>query len=115
MSKENFKNFARIHPELASFVDSSKTTWQKLYELYDIYGENSSVWNNYFKTNTNITKTSTLSDIFNTIKNVNLEELQKGLSNIEKTIGMIEELGLGKKSTPTSTYQERPLYKYFED
>ena len=40
MSKENFKSFARIHPELANFVNTNQTNWQKLYELYDIYGMN---------------------------------------------------------------------------
>ena len=52
MSKENFKSFARIHPELANFVNTNQTNWQKLYELYDIYGENSTVWNEYFPKNT---------------------------------------------------------------
>lgn len=44
MSKDTFKIFAGKHPELAESVLKSKTTWQKLYELYDIYGENSTVW-----------------------------------------------------------------------
>ena len=35
MSKENFKAFARIHPELANHVLNGEVTWQKLYELYD--------------------------------------------------------------------------------
>ena len=36
MSKESFKNFARLHPELATQVVNNKISWQKLYELYDI-------------------------------------------------------------------------------
>ena len=50
MSKESFKLFARLHPELADSVINNNITWQKLYELYDIYGENSSVWNQYLNT-----------------------------------------------------------------
>ena len=38
MSKESFKDFARLHPELATQVVNNKISWQKLYELYDIYG-----------------------------------------------------------------------------
>ena len=45
MSKESFKSFARSHTELANYVMNGKTNWQRLYELYEIYGENSSIWN----------------------------------------------------------------------
>ena len=48
MSKESFKSFARNHTELANYVMNGKTNWQRLYELYEIYGENSSIWNDYF-------------------------------------------------------------------
>ena len=34
MSKESFKDFARLHPELATQVVNNKISWQKLYELY---------------------------------------------------------------------------------
>ena len=43
MSKESFKSFARGHTELANYVMNGKTSWQRLYELYEIYGENSSI------------------------------------------------------------------------
>ena len=36
--KEEFKIFARKHPELVSFVKDKSMTWQKFYEIYDIYG-----------------------------------------------------------------------------
>ena len=47
MSKETFKNFVRNYPELGNSVMDNKTSWQKLYELYELYGENSSVWDKY--------------------------------------------------------------------
>ncbi|MDE5587479.1 MAG: YlbD family protein, partial [Bacilli bacterium] len=48
MSKETFKRFVRSHPNLVSHVNRGETTWQKLYEMYDLYGENNSIWNSYF-------------------------------------------------------------------
>ena len=36
MSKELFKKFVRLHPELGNSVIDGKTSWQKLYELYDM-------------------------------------------------------------------------------
>ena len=39
MSKETFKEFVRLKPELIKQVNSNKTSWQKLYEIYEIYGD----------------------------------------------------------------------------
>ncbi len=123
MSKETFKTFARLHPELGRRVMGGDTSWQKLYELYDIYGENSHIWDDYFQNATRLLSgaatttegaVASFSDLFNTIKNVDLESVQKGVTNLQKTIGLLQDLGLGsKRSVPD--YEARPMYKYFED
>lgn len=116
MSKENFKDFARLHPELANQVVNNKVTWQKLYELYDIYGENSSVWNPYFQASKDITKDTTINDIVTTIKGVDLETVQNGIHSMQKAIALLQDIGIGKgKDVAQSTYEPRPMYKYFED
>lgn len=113
MSKESFKSFARLHPELAESVLKNNVTWQKLYELYDIYGENSNIWDKYF------TKTlgdSKISDIVDTIKKVDLNTVQNNIESMQKAIELLQEIGIGKaKETIGSSYQSRPMYKYFED
>ena len=48
MSKDNFKKFVSNHPELVNYVKNNNVTWQSLYELYDLYGEDNKVWNKYF-------------------------------------------------------------------
>ena len=48
MSKETFKLFVRRHPELANYVLKNNTSWQQIYEIYELYGENNSIWNNYY-------------------------------------------------------------------
>ncbi len=115
MSKETFKSFARIHPELAKNVMAGKTSWQRLYELYDIYGENNSVWNDFFDTAIPTTQ-NTFKELFNTFRNLDMESVQKGVTNLQKTIGLLQDIGLGSKDTPQKpAYEPRPLYKYFED
>lgn len=47
MKQEEFKNFVRTKPELIKYVQNGKMTWQKFYELYDLYGTDESVWNKY--------------------------------------------------------------------
>ena len=120
MSKESFKSFARNHTELANYVMSEKTSWQKLYELYEIYGENSSIWSDYFKnTPTAVTETADLSsnikELMQNIKNIDLNSVQKGITNIQKALGLLQDIGLGQGKTPQSTYERRPLYEHFDD
>lgn len=121
MSKETFKLFARNHPELASAVMKGQASWQKLYELYDIYGETNSVWDSYFNTVKTVESTfqpNTFRDFFNTFKNIDLDSVQKGVNNLQKTVGLLQDIGLGSKNrnqAADSSYEPRPMYKYFED
>lgn len=124
MSKESFKSFARSHTELANYVMNGKTNWQRLYELYEIYGENSSIWKDYFSStndadittrDTDISELSTnFKDLVGHIKNIDLDSVQKGITNIQKALGVLQEIGIGKNNI-TSTYEPRPLYQHFDD
>lgn len=122
--KEEFKLFVKNHPELIKFVKSNEMSWQKFYEIYDIYGNNNEVWNKYFSkldeevTNETETKENfTVSDLINMAKNVDLNSVQKNITNISKALGLVQSL-ITKDSSGVSTentYTPRPLYKKFED
>ena len=118
MSKETFKLFARNHPELAKYVLNQETTWQKLYELYEIYGEDNSIWKDYLEVSNNLTspKPASFNDLINIIKNIDLDSVQKGVTNLQKTIGLLQDIGIGTTSnSKNDSYETRPLYQYFED
>lgn len=110
MSKESFKIFAKQHPELAEKVLKGTTSWQQLYELYEIYGEQNQIWNNIL--DNKITDTTSFKEVFNTLKNLDMDSVQKGITNLQKTISLLQDIGLPKKE---STYEPRPIYKSFED
>lgn len=112
MSKDTFKIFAGKHPELAATVLKSKTTWQKLYELYDIYGENSTVWDNFF---TSQPAKEPLKELFQTFKNLDMEQVQKGVTSLQKTIGLLQDIGLNNNDLVRPQYEPKPLYTYFDD
>ena len=117
MSKESFTLFVRNYPELSRSVLSNKTTWQQLYELYDMYGEDSSVWDKYiFKSSDTVSKASdsSLNELINMIKKVDLNSVQKGVNNIQKTIGLLQDIGIGS-SKSEEVYEPRPLYQKFDD
>lgn len=116
MSKESFKSFARLHPELATTVLKGNASWQQLYEIYEIYGESNNIWKNYFTTNSisdNITNsTTTIKDFVNTFKNLDMDSVQKGITNIQKTIGLLQDIGIGSKN---NRYDASSIYKRFDD
>ena len=126
MAKEDFKRFVRSHPELISYVNGGKMSWQRFYEMYDIYGENNSVWLKYQEvgdvnssntksTTKNITSTvgdTSLKDLFNMVKKIDLESVRKGAEGLQKAIALVQDFGSSKT---TNNYQARPLYKHLED
>lgn len=116
MSKDNFKVFVRNHPELVKYVNNNSMTWQKFYDMYDLYGEENGVWDSYFEGVTLSNKSSNIKELINMVKNVDLDSVQKGISGMQKAIGLIQELGIGNKNVENNYVEEtKPIYKYFED
>lgn len=124
MSKDDFKRFVRSHPELVNHVNNGTMSWQKFYEMYDIYGENNSIWTKYQETNestdNNDTKSSfstvgdtSLKDLFNMVKKIDLESVRKGAEGLQKAIALVQDFGTSNNTS--NNYQARPLYKHLED
>lgn len=127
MAKDDFKRFVRSHPDLIQYVNNGSMSWQKFYEMYDIYGENSNVWDKYNNislnsettsdTDTTKSKISTVGDtslkeLFNMVKKIDLESVRKGAEGLQKAIALVQDFG---STTKTNNYQARPLYKHLED
>ena len=125
MAKEDFKRFVRSHPELIKYVNNGSMSWQKFYEMYDIYGENNSVWLKYQNQEIGDTKSTnetkkiastvgdtSLKDLFNMVKKIDLDSVRKGAEGLQKAIALVQDCG-GSKTA--NNYQARPLYKHLED
>lgn len=113
--KELFKNFARMHPELVSYIKNGQMTWQSFYELYDIYGEDKSAWSPYF------TKTTEVSaeNITSKLKNIDVNSIQEHIKTAQKALDLVSELtGKTETTSPLSAAVPkvpRPLNHFFED
>ena len=118
MSMETFKAFVRQRPMLNEHVLKGEVTWQKFYEMYEMYGENSSVWEKFLNVGNNVNQnTFSFKDMFSSFKNMDMNELQKGISSVQKGLEYVKDLFLekGKDTTIKKPYEPRPMYKYFDD
>lgn len=110
---DNFKLFVRDNPTFATYIRDGNMTWQKFYELYDMYGENSSVWDEYREEHR---RGATINDIVNMAKNIDMNKLQDGVNSLSKAVGLFSDLFTSKTpGTGGSTYKPRAVYKRFED
>ena len=107
--KDEFKLFVKKHPELIDKVNKNETSWQKLFEIYSLYGEEDNVWNKYFNK-----ESTSVNDIINMVKNVDLDSVQKNITNISKALGLVQSL-ITKDEINKDTYTPRPLYKKFKN
>ena len=118
MSKIEFKEFVRKNPNLITYVEKNETTWQKLYELYDLYGDDNEVWDKYKnnpKENTSKDVNPTFKDLINMVKGIDLNTVQKGLNSLDKAIETFKDLANNSKTPNINNYEPRPTYRYFED
>lgn len=119
---DNFKLFVKNNPNLITYVKNNTMSWQKFYELYDLYGEDNNVWNEYLNKDTTVNTTKTeskksnkFSDILDMAKNLDANKLQDGISSVQKAIGLIGDILVKDKKPDASTYNPRPIYRRFDD
>lgn len=124
MSKiDEFKSFVRENPKLINYVKNNEKTWQNFYEMYDIYGSDNEVWNEYLKEQpekkeqTKKTTIPTFNDIINMTKNMDVNKVQEGITSLQKAIALFSDLFTKNdtNTTNSSSYTPRPIYRSFED
>ena len=124
MKKEEFKEFVKQNPKLINFVKTGEMTWQKYYELYELYGSDSKVWEPYLEVEEEKKEEKiksglagfALGDFIKWLKNVDLDGLQEGIGNVQRVLGVVQDFSKKNNGEDIKqTYKPRPLYKHFED
>ena len=117
--KEEFKNFASRHPELVHHVKTGEMSWQKFYEIYDIYGENDEAWRDYFSHNDDTPYSSgDFSSFTDKLKGIDMNSIQEHIKTAQKALNLVSELtskGAENVSSIKGPVTPRPLNKFFED
>lgn len=94
-------------------------TWQKFYEIYDLYGTDENVWNKYLDTDRSI-KENSFFKLTDMVKNVDVDSIKSHINTAQKAIDFVQDL---TKKSPQSGLDNltkgpvasRPLNKFFED
>ena len=118
-NKEEFKEFVKKNPRLITFIKNGDMTWQKFYEIYDLYGGESDAWKDFLSASVETTtsaesKSQATSDLMSWIKGIDLDSVREGVNSLQRVIGVMQDFG-SSKQTKTEEYKPRPLYKHFED
>ena len=121
---DDFKLFVKNNPNLITYVRNNTMSWQKFYELYDLYGEDNNIWSEYLNNKSTVStqeketkKSSKFTDILDMAKNIDTNKLQDSISSVQKAIGLIGDMLVKDKKpdTSASTYSPRPIYRRFDD
>ena len=115
-----FKEFVRNNPFLIDYIKKGDTTWQKMYEIYDLYGEDEDAWSKFLikedKKSSSIKNNNYFEELVNMAKKIEVDKVQEGITSLQKTLGLFGELFTSNSNhANTNSYNPRPLYRRFED
>ncbi len=108
MAKEDFIRFVKSNPSLVDYVRKNNDSWQNLYEVYALYGEDDRVWRKYLNN-----RDSSIDELVSLIKNVNLESIRRVVDGLQKTISLVQQIG--SKEEYKQPYEKSPVYEDLDD
>lgn len=118
MSKlAEFKKFIASHPEFAKSIVEKNYSYQTLYETYDMYGEEASIWSELAATTS---KTSiNLKSITSLLKKINPDNIQNNLGTVQKAVKLLEDISslrdTGKKEKENESTNYKEVDKFYSD
>ena len=93
MEIEKFQSFIKTMPLIKEDVLNGKYSWQQLYELYALYGEDDSFWDAYKKKNVD------MNSIIDMIKKIDLNMISENIDYLMKILNMFSSLTQKKEKT----------------
>lgn len=115
---EEFKEFAKLHPELINSIKDNSMTWQKFYELYDIYKDDENVWKPYLNKKEDNNHLN-INEISNIVKNIDSSKIQKHLSTAQKALNFLGDITSKSNTSSVDVVKgpttPRPINKFYGD
>ncbi len=93
-----FKDFVKDKPFLQEKVNKKETTWQSLYETYDLLGESADIFKENKEETRNSASGGNTANLLKMLEGVNLEKINENLEGVKKILGVLGEFT--KKEEP---------------
>ena len=109
-----FKEFIKDKEFLIDKVNAGETSWQKLYEIYDLYGEDASIFKIEANSNENEEKANNegkVNSILKAFEGVDVNKINENLEGVRKILAVLSEFSKKDDVKPKRTY-ERPNNRY---
>lgn len=110
---DDFKKFVSQKPYLKDKINRKETTWQELYEHYDLYGEDDELFkDNEEKENMDDNDSSNqekgLNGLFDMLSGIDIDKIADGLSGMRKVLGILSELTQNQDNVNDFSKRSKP-------
>ena len=121
---EEFKSFIQDKPYLKDKVKNNKTTWQELFERYDLYGEKDEIFQNEIKEEIeekegteekNSKSEESFSSFFNMLSGIDVDKISDGLNGMKKILSILSEITTTEDIGNVSSRRNQKPYKRDDD
>lgn len=120
---DEFKEFIKDNPHLKTRVDNKETSWQALYENFDIFGkEHESFRKDYKKQESTKSKDTSeaeaaaagtgLGTLLKAFEGVNLNKVSENLEGVKKILGVLGEFTKKEEPSTGRRVKDQPLRRY---
>ncbi|MGM9928983.1 MAG: spore coat protein YlbD [Bacillus sp. (in: firmicutes)] len=121
-SLEKFKAFVRKHPSLVQEVRRGIYTWQEIYEDWYLLGEEHDIWRRFRDPGAaeervqespedKKIENEAVSSFLDSLKNVDVQSMQKHVSNLSQALGAISGVISQFQSPPKEKEKEKETSK----
>ena len=107
--KEEFKSFIKNKEFLIDKVNKGETTWQKLYEIYDLYGESASIFKDVKKEED--VKDNKANSLLKAFEDIDVNKINENLEGVRKILAVLGEFTKKDDSKAKRVYS-RPTSNY---
>ena len=125
---QEFKSFIKTKPEVLEKIHNNELTWQQVYETYDIYGSNHSLFGFKEKEESKEkeikneekpsfkTRSEYVNNALKMFQDVDMDKVTNNLQSIQKVMGIFGEItkGVGKDNQSIADIKNR-RYKRYND
>ena len=104
---EEFKEFIKDKTFLREKVNNGETTWQSLYETYDLFGKDADVFKEIKEESRNSNSKNSANNLLKMLEGVNLDKINENLEGMKKILGVLGEFTKKEdvKSTRRSNFK----------